>query len=164
MKKTGTLLVSSLLLLGLTACSSDSGKSEDKGKEEKTEVVEKEKVDQNKELRSALLTYQGAVTKVIRGAEDGIAGGELDPTEVANTFSTDLTAVEIPDTLKEYASDLEKANQDLTQYYTKKAELLKAKSEDFTEADTLKQSYIDAVTGVFEKVELSAPAFKGLFQ
>lgn len=162
MKKTLSLFLSSVLLLGLAACSSTS-ETKEANSEEKTEVAETEKVDQNKEVRSALLTYQGAVTKVIRTAEDGFGGGELDPVEVAKTLSTEVAAVEVPEALKEYAGELEKANQDLTQYYTKKAELVKAGSEDFSEADTFKQSYIDAVNGVFEKVELSAPAFKGLF-
>ncbi|WP_442593961.1 hypothetical protein [Neobacillus sp. D3-1R] len=161
MKKTLSLLLSSVLLLGLAACSSTEKEA---STDEKTEVAETAKVDQNKEVRSALLSYQGAVTKVIRTAEGGFGDGESDPVEVAKTFSTDIAAVAVPEELKDYASELEKGTQDLTQYYTKKAELVKAGSEDFAEADTFKQSYIDAVTGVFEKVELSAPAFKGLFQ
>lgn len=162
MKKTLSLFLSSVLLLGLAACSSTETK--ETSSEEKTDVAETAKVDQNKEVRSALLTYQGAVTKVIRTAEGGFGDGESDVVEVAKTFSTEIAAVEVPEELKDYSSELEKANQDLAQYYTKKAELVKAGSEDFAEADTFKQSYIDAVNGVFEKVELSAPAFKGLFQ
>ncbi|UII54250.1 hypothetical protein LS684_11155 [Cytobacillus spongiae] len=166
MKKLLSLLFLSLLLVALAACSSDSASSDNKESKEEEKTEEKEateQVDGQKAVRSALLSYQGEVTKLIRSTEAGLSTEGADQVEVATKFGTDLATVSIPAELADHQADLEASVESLKQYYAKKAELLKAGSEDLAEADKLKEEYVTSVTKVFEAVELTPPLFKSLF-
>ncbi|WP_243298428.1 hypothetical protein [Bacillus litorisediminis] len=174
MKKFLLLLVSMLVLV-LAACgsnseSSDNGSSSEEAQETAAPAAEENEV--SNEGKTDLLSYQGEVIKVIRNAEatfagfttpEGIEAAEVKPADAAAAISDEIAAIEIPETLADYQKDLTDAANIISQFYIKKAEILQAGSEDLTEAETLKQNYIDAVNKVFEKVGVSAPTFDMVF-
>ncbi|MEN8699897.1 hypothetical protein [Bacillus infantis] len=165
MKKLMALLMASLMTAGLAACSEDTSKEADTEKD--TSAAETETADQadgSKEQKSALLSYQSEVTKLIRSTEASFAEEGKDPAEAASAFEPGLDGIEIPEELSDYSADIEGASENLVQYFTKKGELLKAGSEDMAEAETFKEDYITGMTKVFEGVDISTPAFKGMFQ
>ncbi|MBG9544250.1 hypothetical protein ABE29_16090 [Cytobacillus firmus] len=155
MKKLSFLLSAAALTLMLGACS-----NEEASKGEETA----ESADESKEVRSALLNYQGEVTKIIRNTDASIIAEGQNPAEAAAAFEKDAKAVSIPEKLTDYTKDIEAAVDSLSQYYVKKSELVKAGSEDMAEAEPFKEEYINSMTKVFEEVELSPPAFKSVFQ
>lgn len=162
MKKLPFLLSAAALTLMLGACSNEeASKGEEK---EETAAETTESADESKEVRSALLNYQGEVTKVIRNTDASLTAEGQDPAEAAAAFEKDAKAVSVPEELKDYSKDIEAAVDSLSQYYAKKAELVKAESEDMAEAEPFKEEYINSMTKVFEEVELSPPAFKSVFQ
>ncbi|MCS0789392.1 hypothetical protein NX021_14660 [Cytobacillus firmus] len=162
MKKLSFLLSAAVLTLMLGACSNEEAS---KGKEEEEAAAETtEAADEGKEVRSALLSYQGEVTKVIRNTDANLTAEGQDPAEAAATFEKEAKAVSVPEELTDYSKDIEAAVDSLSQYYAKKAELVKAGSEDLAEAEPFKEEYINSMTKVFEEVELSAPAFNSVFQ
>ncbi|WHY64008.1 hypothetical protein [Cytobacillus firmus] len=162
MKKLPFLLSAAALTLMLGAC---SNKEASKGEEKEEAAAETtESADESKEVRSALLNYQGEVTKVIRNTDASLTAEGQDPAEAAAAFEKDAKAVSVPEELTDYAKDIEAAVDSLSQYYAKKAELVKAGSEDMAEAEPFKEEYINSMTKVFEEVELSPPAFKSVFQ
>ncbi|MEK3854616.1 hypothetical protein [Cytobacillus sp. FSL H8-0458] len=162
MKKLSFLLSAAALTLMLGACSNEeASKGEEK---EETAAETAESADESKEVRSALLNYQGEVTKVIRNTDASLTAEGQDPAEAAAAFEKDAKAVSVPEELKDYTKDIEAAVDSLSQYYAKKAELVKAGSEDMAEAEPFKEEYINSMTKVFEEVELSPPAFKSVFQ
>lgn len=162
MKKLSFLLSAAALTLMLGACSNkEASKGEEK---EETAAETAESADESKEVRSALLNYQGEVTKVIRNTDASLTAEGQDPAEAAAALEKDAKAVSVPEELKDYTKDIEAAVDSLSQYYAKKAELVKAGSEDMAEAEPFKEEYINSMTKVFEEVELSPPAFKSVFQ
>ncbi|MGA5689025.1 hypothetical protein [Cytobacillus pseudoceanisediminis] len=162
MKKLSFLLSAAVLTLMLGACSNEEAS---KGKEEEEAAAETtEAADEGKEVRSALLSYQGEVTKVIRNTDANLTAEGQDPAEAAAAFEKEAKAVSVPEELTDYSKDIEAAVDSLSQYYAKKAELVKAGSEDLAEAEPFKEEYINSMTKVFEEVELSAPAFNSVFQ
>ncbi|MBG9443705.1 hypothetical protein LG298_11660 [Cytobacillus firmus] len=162
MKKLPFLLSAAALTLMLGAC---SNKEASKGEEKEEAAAETtESADESKEVRSALLNYQGEVTKVIRNTDASLTAEGQDPAEAAAAFEKDAKAVSVPEELTDYTKDIEAAVDSLSQYYAKKAELVKAGSEDMAEAEPFKEEYINSMTKVFEEVELSPPAFKSVFQ
>ncbi|KON88470.1 hypothetical protein AF332_17725 [Sporosarcina globispora] len=162
MKKLSFLLSAAVLALMLGACSNEEAS---KGEEKEEETAETTKADQeSKKVRSALLSYQGEVTKVIRNTEANLTAEGQDPAEAAAAFEKDAKAVSVPEELKDQLKDMEAAVDSLSQYYAKKAELVKAGSEDMAEAEPFKEEYINSMTKVFEKAELSAPSFNSVFQ
>ncbi|MDZ5473850.1 hypothetical protein SM124_19200 [Bacillus sp. 31A1R] len=165
MKKSLSFLLAGMLVTSVVGCSSKEEVKEEETKVEETSAEVASAEDETaKAARSALLSYQGAVQKVIRTVETALVTEGTDPVEAAATFATDVKAVAIPAELADQKADLEAAIESLTGYYTKKAELLKDKAEDTTEADSLKEEYIAKTTGVFEKLELNAPLFNTIFQ
>lgn len=172
MKKLLSLLSVSMLLFVLAACGSESSEgSNGDSNTEKQETVQEEGV--SKEVKTALLEYQGSVIKVIRSAESTFAGyatpedveaAEVKPATAAETVVSEIAGIEIPAELADYQADIEASSEKLSQFYTKKAELLEAGSEDLTEADALKQEYIDTINKVFNEVKLSVPTFDMVFQ
>jgi anion-transporting ArsA/GET3 family ATPase len=148
-----------MVLLG--ACSNEEASKEEKNKED---AAAAETADESKEVRSALLSYQGEVTKVISNTEASITAEGQDAAEVAAAFEQDAKAVSFPEVLSDYASDIDASVDSLSQYYAKKAELLKGGSEEMTEAEPFKEEYINTMTKVFEDVRLSAPVFNSVFQ
>ncbi|MBG9588772.1 hypothetical protein [Cytobacillus firmus] len=162
MKKLPFLLSAAALTLMLGACSNEeASKGEEK---EETAAETTESANESKEVRSALLNYQGEVTKVIRNTDASLTAEGQDPAEAAAAFEKDAKAVSVPEELNDYSKDIEAAVDSLSQYYAKKAELVKAGSEDMAEAEPFKEEYINSMTKVFEEVELSPPAFKSVFQ
>lgn len=162
MKKLSFLLSAAVLILMLGACSNEeASKGEEK---EEAAAVTTEAADEGKEVRSALLSYQGEVTKVIRNTDANLTAEGQDPAEAAAAFEKEAKAVSVPEELTDYTKDIEAAVDSLSQYYAKKAELVKAGSEDMAEAEPFKEEYINSMTKVFEEVELSAPAFNSVFQ
>ncbi|MFE8699451.1 hypothetical protein ACFYKX_02310 [Cytobacillus sp. FJAT-54145] len=159
MKKYLSFLLAGSLVVALGACSAQ----EETKQEEKVEETAGQTEDNAKAVRSSLLSYQGEVTKVIRSVEGTLADPEQDPTAAVATFGDDVKAIAIPEELKDYTTDIEAALENLTQYYTKKAELLKAQATDMSEAETFKEEYITNMTKVFDGVELSPPVFSSLF-
>lgn len=161
MKKWLVLLLTGLLVFSLGACSSQTDTEEKEESTENSEDANKE--EDAKKVRSALLAYQGSVTKLIRATESGLVAEGADPLSVAEQFGTDVDGVAIPAELSDHSADLEAGVASLKEYYTKKAELLQAKAEDLSELDPIKQGYVDSVTKVFDAVELSPPVFSTLF-
>jgi ABC-type glycerol-3-phosphate transport system substrate-binding protein len=160
MKKLSFLLSAAALTLMLGACSNEEAS---KG-EEKEAAETAETADESKEVRSALLNYQGEVTKIIRSTDASLTAEGQDPAEAAAAFEKEAKAVSVPEELTDYTKDIEAAIDSLSQYFAKKAELVKAGSEDMAEAEPFKEEYINSMTKVFEEVELSPPAFKSVFQ
>jgi PBP1b-binding outer membrane lipoprotein LpoB len=161
MKKLLFLLSAVLLMVLLGACSNEEASKEEKNKED---AAAAETADESKEVRSALLSYQGEVTKVIRNTEASITAENQDAAEVAAAFEKDAKAVSVPEVLSDYASDIDASVDSLSQYYAKKAEILQGGSQEMTEAEPFKEEYINTMTKVFEDVELSAPVFNSVFQ
>ncbi|MET3698511.1 hypothetical protein SAMN05877753_109151 [Bacillus oleivorans] len=174
MKKLLLLLVSMLVLVlaacGSNSASSDNGNSSEEVQEDTTTA--KEQSETANEVKTDLLAYQSEVIKVIRNAEsafvgfttpEGIEAAEVKPADAAVAISEEIAAIEIPETLADYQTNLTEAADIISQFYSKKAELLQAGSEDLTDAETLKQSYIDSVNKVFEEVGVSAPKFGMVF-
>lgn len=156
------MLSAATLTLMLGACSNEEASKKDEKEEAAAETTES--ADESKEVRSALLNFQGEVTKVIRNTDANLTVEGQDPAEAAAAFEKDAKAVSVPEELTDYTEDIEAAIDSLSQYYVKKAELIKAGSEDMAEAEPFKEEYIDSMTKVFEEVELSPPAFKSVFQ
>ncbi|CAM3642821.1 hypothetical protein GCM10009865_26280 [Aeromicrobium ponti] len=162
MKNLLFLLSAILLMVVLGACSNEEASKGEENKEDAA-AAKTEAADESKEVRSALLSYQGEVTKVIRNTEASITAEDQDAAEVAAAFEKDAKAVSVPEELSDYAQDIEASVESLSQYYAKKAELLKAGSEEMAEAEPFKEEYINTMTKVFEDVELSAPVFNSVF-
>ncbi|MBY6053665.1 hypothetical protein [Cytobacillus firmus] len=162
MKRLPFLLSAAALTLMLGACSNEEASKGEEKEEAAAETAES--ADESKEVRSALLNYQGEVTKVIRNTDASLTAEGQDPAEAAAAFEKDAKAVSVPEELTDYTKDIEAAVDSLSQYYAKKAELVKAGSEDMAEAEPFKEEYINSMTKVFEEVELSPPAFKSVFQ
>ncbi|WP_282140816.1 hypothetical protein [Cytobacillus oceanisediminis] len=162
MKKLSFLLSAAALTLMLGACSNEEASKGDEKEEGTAETTEA--ADEGKEVRSALLSYQGEVTKVIRNTDANLTAEGQDPAEAAAAFEKEAKAVSVPEELTDYTKDIEAAVDSLSQYYAKKAELVKAGSQDMSEAEPFKEEYINSMTKVFEEVELSAPAFNSVFQ
>ncbi|WP_436376507.1 hypothetical protein [Cytobacillus sp. BC1816] len=162
MKKLSFLLSAAVLTLILGACSNEEASKGEEKEESAAETTEA--ADEGKEMRSALLSYQGEVTKVIRNTDANLTAEGQDPAEAAAAFEKEANAVSVPEELTDYTKDIEAAVDSLSQYYAKKAELVKAGSEDMAEAEPFKEEYINSMTKVFEEVELSAPAFNSVFQ
>ncbi|WP_370221867.1 hypothetical protein [Cytobacillus sp.] len=164
MKKLSFLLSAAVLTLMLGACSNEEASKGEEKEEPAAEATETEAADEAKEVRSALLNYQGEVTKVIRNTDANLTAEGQDPAEAAAAFEKEAKAVSVPEELTDYTKDIEAAVDSLSQYYAKKAELVKAGSEDMAEAEPFKEEYINSMTKVFKEVELSAPAFNSVFQ
>jgi endonuclease V-like protein UPF0215 family len=113
-----------MVLLG--ACSNEEASKEEKSKED---AAAAETANESKEVRSALLSYQEEMTKVISNTEASITAEGQDAAEVAAAFEQDAKAVSFPEVLSDYASDIDASVDSLSQYYAKKAELLKGGSE-----------------------------------
>ncbi|MCM3532510.1 hypothetical protein M4D56_25895 [Cytobacillus oceanisediminis] len=161
MKKLSFLISAAALTLMLGACSNKASTGDEK---EEATAETTEAADEGKEVRSALLSYQGEVTKVIRNTDANLTAEGQDPAEAAAAFEKEAKAVSVPEELTDYTKDIEAAVDSLSQYYAKKAELVKAGSQDMSEAEPFKEEYINSMTKVFEEVELSAPAFNSVFQ
>ncbi|MDM5225604.1 hypothetical protein QUF73_05215 [Cytobacillus sp. NJ13] len=162
MKKLSFLLSAAVLTLMLGACSNEEASKGEEKEESAAETTDA--ADEAKEMRSALLSYQGEVTKVIRNTDANLTAEGQDPAEAAAAFEKEAKAVSIPEELINYTKDIEAAVDSLSQYYAKKAELVKAGSEDMAEAEPFKEEYINSMTKVFEEAELPAPAFSSVFQ
>jgi ABC-type enterochelin transport system substrate-binding protein len=115
-----------LLMVLLGACSNEEASKEEKSKED---AAAAETANESKEVRSALLSYQEEMTKVISNTEASITAEGQDAAEVAAAFEQDAKAVSFPEVLSDYASDIDASVDSLSQYYAKKAELLKGGSE-----------------------------------
>lgn len=172
MKKLLSLLLASMLLFVLAACGSESKSGEGGSTSEEPKANEEETNEVSSEVKTALLEYQGNVIKVIRNAESTFAGyatpeaieaAEVTPADAAAAVAEEIAAISIPAELADYQADLETATEQISQFYAKKAELLAAGSTDLTEADSLKQSYVDAINKVFEEVDVTAPSFDMVF-
>lgn len=165
MKKSLSFILAGMLVTSVVGCSNaEETKEEEVKVEETTAEVDNNEEETAKAARSALLSYQGEVQKVIRSVEGTLGTEGTEPTETAAQFVEDVKAVTIPAELSEYQADIEAALDNLTQYYTKKAELLKEGAEDTSEASSFKDEYINGMTNVFGQLELNAPLFNTIFK
>ncbi|MDA6130953.1 hypothetical protein OSK38_26725, partial [Escherichia coli] len=94
MKKLSFLLSAAALTLMLGACSNEEASKGDEKEEATAETTEA--ADEGKEVRSALLSYQGEVTKVIRNTDANLTAEGQDPAEAAAAFEKEAKAVSVP--------------------------------------------------------------------
>ncbi|PLR75447.1 hypothetical protein CU633_21020 [Bacillus sp. V3-13] len=160
MKKVLGLFLIALLLLVVGACSNDKAASNG----EKAKQEENKADDNQKAVKSALLTYQNEVMKEIRSMEAAFTDEEQDLNEALAQFEKNVAEIEIPKELNGQKSELEAAAAKLTEYYTNKVAQVNGDTANTEQTDALKQEYTDTITKVFEDAKAIPPSFEGVFQ
>lgn len=157
------LLAASLFIFA--ACSDDNAKDDTK-QEDKDAAKEEEQL---KEVRSDLLSYQANLNKLIYDV-DGKFASLLDEEEkedytakqAAEEFSKEVDELAISDKLSDQKEDIQKALEDLKAFMNKKAEVIEAGGSDFTEAQPLREGFVEKMTAVFESLELAVPTWENV--
>ncbi|PLR80829.1 hypothetical protein CVD25_07955 [Bacillus canaveralius] len=157
MKKILALCMVALLLSVIGACSNDKAASNG----EEAKQAENKTDDNQKAVKSALLTYQNDVMKEIRTMEAAFTDEEKDLNEALAQFGNNVSEIALPKELSAQKTELEAATGKLKEYYTNK---INGESANTEQTDALKQEYIDQITKVFEDAKAIPPSFDGVFQ
>ncbi|RLQ91608.1 hypothetical protein [Falsibacillus albus] len=173
MKKLWWLGLALLLAAAVAAgCSNDEGKSTDKKDNKDTE--QKAASDSKENVQSDLIDFYMNLTSTINNADSDLnayeaALGQDEPpakdelmqmqqkaADSADAVVSGLGDVKVPDSLKDYKSDLDAAMTDLTDAYKMKAEELKKDTQANLDAANEKMASADEkLASILEKAGLT---------
>ncbi|HZH62849.1 MAG TPA: hypothetical protein VEY70_25490 [Metabacillus sp.] len=166
MKKFWFLFSTLVFAIGLTACAGETEESSESQNTGSEETATEEGADKEQNVKSAMMQFYMATSKVINENDrdlNAYEASEEEPTSEmkasaeasAKAVVEGLKTIEISEELADQKADLESALEDLTESYQMKAEelakdapSLDAANETFTQAD-------EKIGKVFEAVGLN---------